>query len=366
MKVLITVVAVSVMISAFAECVELQEHQGYLKSSFNTDYWKEFCSSEDWHIRCIFVDIDGDQKNELITCTALDEDRMGDYWTIWKCFSNGKMMRSLHKGDIRFNCDFRSFCKLENRSGGYKVIGLAMNAEKVCDLNGSKMPAPDCYFEFLIGNEYQLREMTPSFDSVFNDQEVRSVEHIYPEKYFGFDFKPPKNVPHSPHLLWPPYSQPKGDLRFGGGIGEPSRFDLFLENYRWMKKRKSAVENKGVCVYVVFLDADNDGVADFYITSDLDKLEDGDYVWELYMQQGGEFTMAKDVVRPVASRKELCGLKPVVKAAKMSFCRIVRLDVAPLFLIIDKNEENQVRNAIMDIFAHRVEKLPCQTYHDVQ
>jgi len=366
MKVLITVVSVLVISCAFSEVNELQYHQNLLKSSFDTDYWKGFCSSEDWHLRCFFVDIDGDQKNELITCAVTDEDRMGDSWTIWKRSCNGKMIRSVQKGDIVFNCDFRSFCKMEYRSGRNKIVGLAMNAEKVCQTKGSKIPTPDCYYEFLMGNAYRLREVDPTFDSVFNNQDVRSVEHIYPEWYFGFDFKPPKDVPHSPYLLWPPYSQPKGDLRFGGGIGEPSGFASFVDRYRRMKKQKSAVENKDVCVYVVFLDADNDGDADFYITSELDKLEDGDHVWELHMQQGGEFTMAKDIVYPVVSRKELCGLIPVVKADKMSFCRIVRLDVAPIFLIIDKNEGNQVRNAIMEIYAHRVEKLPCLTYHDVQ
>ena len=129
-------------------------------------------------------------------------------------------------------------------------------------------------------------------------------------------------------------------------------------------KNKAAGEQNPVSVYVVFLDADNDGDADFYITSDLDKGESGDYDWNLYLQQDGSYILPKKIVWPVPERKDLCGLPSNVSASKMDFCRVLRLDVDPTFLIIDDDKKTQVRDAIMDNNTHRVEKLPCREYRE--
>lgn len=206
--------------------------------------------------------------------------------------------------------------------------------------------------------------MTPDVDSVFMGDGPRYIERLHPEWYFGYDLNPPEDKPHNPYLERPPYTKPKGDLRFGGGIGEPPGFAAFVEHYRRAKKAKSPGGVNVVPVHVVFLDADNDGDADFYIASDLDYLGDGNYAWDLYRQRSGGFFPTRETAHPDSTRKGLYGLPSNVTASKTSFCRIVRLDVAPIFLVVDGTRKNQVRDAVRDINAHRVEKLPCRTYSD--
>lgn len=364
MKNLVAIAVVSITTFAFSQNDDLQGHREFLLSNFDTAYWKDFCSSKDWHMRCVFVDMDGDQKDELITCTVTEEDRMGDCWSVWKRSQNGKMTRAIQTGDIVFNCPSWSFCKLGNKKGRFNVIGLGMCAESFCKSNGVKKTMPDCEFKFLTDGKYTLHQIEPDFDEVFRGDDICLVEHIYPEWYFGYDFNLPKITSRNPHTCKPPYTRPKGDLRIGGGICEPDGFVNFVNRYRMACKNKAAGEQNPVSVYVVFLDADNDGDADFYITSDLDKGESGDYDWNLYLQQDGSYILPKKIVWPVPERKDLCGLPSNVSASKMDFCRVLRLDVDPTFLIIDDDKKTQVRDAIMDNNTHRVEKLPCREYRE--
>ena len=338
-------------------------HRQLLRDHFDTTYWKAFWEDDIWHIRCMFVDLDRDGLEEMIAITTSDEDPMGDYWEIWRQ-DKGEMKKIQFCGNLFYWCHQDSFFKMVFDNGDQKLIGLGMRAGYVKgEFNEIIKPTPDCVFQ--VGeNSYELRELAPDVDSVFMGNGPRCIERLHPEWYFGYDFNPPKDIPHNPYLERPPYTKPKGDLRFGGGIGEPSGFAAFVERYRCAKKAKASGGVNVVPVHAVFLDADNDGDADFYITSDLDNLEDGNYAWDLYLQRNGGFFPTKETVHPAPARKVLHGLPSSAIASKSSFCRIVRLDVAPIFLIVDRTRKNQIRDAVRDVNAHRVEKLLCRTYPD--
>ena len=49
-----------------------------------------------------------------------------------------------------------------------------------------------------------------------------------------------------------------------------------------------------VTLFAVFLDADNDRDADFYISSDAERTTDGRYRWTLFLNDGGTFRRAKE------------------------------------------------------------------------
>lgn len=345
---------------------DIETHRNFLVRKFDTSRWKTYWSEDTWHIRCLFTDINGDGVDDLIACsTSEEEDPTGYVWRFWLNDAKAGLVpvRRLQER-VRWLCHPESFFKMAYDNGAQDLIGLGMNAGYT-EGEFSKMvkATPDCVFR-VDGNSYRLCELTPDVDTVFTRNGPRYLERLYAEWYFGYEFKPPKNVPHSPYLLWPPYTQPKGDLRLGGGIGEPDGFAVFVDRYRRAKKVRSPEGVKTVTVYVVFLDADSDGFPDFYITSDLDKSEDGSFSWDLYVRRGEVYSKVEDVIYPIPSRKELCALSPVVRASKDAFCRVVRFDVAPIFLIADGACKNQVRDAIMNAYAHRIEKLPCQTYHD--
>ena len=81
-------VSLMVVIPAFAQYVRDKEwgfHRELLKNKFDTSYWKNAWENELWCIRCIFVDMDGDGKEELIAATTSDEeDRTGWVWKIYR------------------------------------------------------------------------------------------------------------------------------------------------------------------------------------------------------------------------------------------------------------------------------------------
>ena len=338
-------------------------HSEVLKQRFDTEYWKTIWEDELWHIRTIFVDMDGDGMEEMIAITTSEEDRMGDYWKIWKYDNAGKFKRATFSGDIYFSCHSDSFYKVAYSDKPSVVVGLGMNANVEEESgNGNRRivrPTPDCKFTLMPENKFMLREIQPDVDTFFQLQDVVGIERLYPEWYFGFDFRPPKDVPYSPSTRRPPYRLPKGDLRRGGGMKEDDGFGAFVEEYRRKVKMDTGEKNK-VTIFAVHLDVDNDGDADCYVSSDAERTDDGRFKWSLFLRRGKTLSTALKVVYPVENHKELCKLNPRVTASKDSFCRVIRFDVDPLFMVLDDSVgKTAIRDAITEYDTHRIEKLVC-------
>ena len=122
-------------------------------------------------------------------------------------------------------------------------------------------------------------------------------------------------------------------------------------------------EKNRVTIYAVHLDVDNDGDADCYVSSDAGRTDDGKFKWSLFLRRGKTLFTALKAVYPVENHKELCELNPQVTASRDSFCRVIRFDVTPVFMILDGNTERSViRDTITEYETHRVEKLVCVEY----
>ena len=341
-------------------------HVKALRQSFETTYWRRFWESDEWYIRCIFADVDVDGTEELITSTASDIDRMGDYWKLWKVTQDGKFRQVYLSGKIFFSCSSTCFYKMTYYSNTNVVIGLGMNAnvEEECG-NGLRRvvkPTPDCWLSLISNDKFALREISPDMESVFSNCDVSKVERLYPEWYFGFDFRPPAPDPHSPYTTWLGYQRPKGDLRPGGGVVKPDCFDVLASRHRSSIKARKGITST-VDVLAVFLDADNDGKTDCYVSSSAEEADAGKFVWTLHVNRDGVLTPAKDAVYPVAEKKELCALPATAKLGKDGFCRVVRFDVNPIFVLLDgSGSPTKVRDSITDIMAHRIEKLECVSF----
>ncbi len=335
-------------------------HGKLLKERFDTSYWREYWTEDMWHIRCVFIDMNGDGVDEMISITTSEEDRMGDYWKFWREGANRKYQQIYFTGDIYFSCHWYSYYKMAFTNDARLVVGLKMDAGYM-DKERRRIvkPTPDCSFTLTSNDKFALHEIKPDLDARFRQEEVVSIERLYPEWYFGFDFKPPKDVPYSVHTQRMPYKLPQGDLRHGGGIGCPKDFAAFVTEYRREVKTRRGTKDS-VTIYAVFLDADNDGDGDCYVSSSLETTAGGECSWSLYICNGGLFSKAKEAVFPV-TRKELCKLPDTVNAGKTSFCRVIRYDVPPIFVLLNKEGQAQsrVRDAITDHYAHRIEKLSC-------
>ena len=63
---------------------DIEAHRSLLVQKFNTSRWKTYWLEDIWHIRCLFTDVNGDGLEDLIVCSALEEeDSVGYVWLFW-------------------------------------------------------------------------------------------------------------------------------------------------------------------------------------------------------------------------------------------------------------------------------------------
>lgn len=331
------------------------EHGDMLRTSFDLSEARHSWNSERWWIECLFVDLDGDGIEEMVSSTVSQCDRGGSAWSFWR-MKSGVFYRLSARNGIVFGCHPRSYYKLWIGNGLYRVVMLGITAGALDDKRMMKSESvfSEASVELAPDGDVDVKRLPTAFDEVFADDTVFGIERLYGESYSGFDFKPSRRE------YWFNYRSPRGDLRPCGGIVKPEGFDEFAAILRREIELRFGESLRSIRVLAVFLDADNDGDADAYVAFATDRTKGGNFRWTLYLNNEGEYTKAEAPVFPVPERRELCELAPSVVSPTNGFCRVVRFDVEPTFLILDgKGSPTKVRDAITNVLTHRIEKLPC-------
>ncbi len=337
--------------------IRLISHQTLMKEKFDTSYWKRSWPGDLWHIQCIFVDVNGDGVEELITATTSEEDRMGDYWCFWKeC--NGKFKKMKLIGDIYFSCHADSFYKVKYQNGKSHIFGVGMNANVEKKLENGKRIAvrstPNCTFDFLQNDSYRLTELKTSLNDMFDDDDVISIERLYPEWYFGFNFTLPEKS--NPILRRMPYKVPCDD--FYESPKDILHFDMFISEFKnQYRKRKSKAPK--IVVFVVFIDVDNDGDMDCYISTNHDVLASGKLQWVLYTKNDRNY-----LLHDTSDKKYSVDLPGKVVAGTNAFCRAVYQKKASSYFVMTEESKLNLANRLVDIDIHRVEKLPVLSFEE--
>lgn len=95
-------------------------------------------------------------------------------------------------------------------------------------------------------------------------------------------------------------------------------------------------------VYAIFFDADNDGDADFYMSSDVEVRKDGQYEWHLYLNDEGKFSKAEKAIWFNAGKEyNRESIDPDETVFRKSFYRVQRLyGFSPSIVILDHDGNN--------------------------
>lgn len=351
--VLVTLFAIQLSLA-----VDICPHDDFLRENYKISEPKDIWTDAEWWIYCFFVDLNNDGFVEVISTTVSQADRSGNASSFWTTKPDGRLHRIREDLLVATNFTFTSYCysyyQLDCRAKRTHVVGLDMNAGFTGDDRRFIVDAtPDCFLRVDDNNQLLVSKIDPNLDTIFYKENVLRIARLYSEGYQGYNFK------YTPATDWFGYKYPK-PIPVSDA---PDGFSGFAASYKKEAQMRAGATND-VPIYAVFLDADNDGHADCYMTSEADCVEKDVYRWFLYKNAVGKFAKARDAVHPVAGRDDLPTLNPRVLARKDAFCRIIRFDVPPTYIVLDaaKVEKGMVKKTITYRWTHSIEKLPCHVY----
>lgn len=344
-----------ILASACLFAADICPHDKFLKENFKITDDKEIWGDAGWWVSCFFVDINNDGFEEVISSSVAQSDRDGNTRTFWTTRPDGKLHRLNEDNLLATNFLFASFhyshYRLYLGENRKYFIGLDMDAGYLNDDNATmRVKTPDCIFGIDAGNQLSVVPFSPSFDAVFFTNSNARVERLYSETFRGFDFK------YKPRKDWFGYQFLKPIEK----LSLPGDFDAFISAYK-KDAQMRAEGSVDVRVYAIFLDADNDGRVDCYITSSADKVSDANYRWTLFVNIDGALLKPTAKVCLTENRQDLPCLATSVVAKKDAFCRVISFDIPPTYMVLNASNINEgvVRKTITRRYTHSVEKLPC-------
>lgn len=324
--------AISVHVVACAS--EMDAKRLYLQEYTRAVNPQPYFASEEWFVEAVFFDFDGDGKaNEAIVASPDQTYTDGSDWN---------PTRRLESGSIDIYTNIYVGVQLFGRRENFYELERAgvRNAVVARDVSVGQYDAARKYRSeratVIVGIDdtccFKLTQIEGGLNALVSASNFRSLAVLPVERYVGFDMTPSQsNQSQSPRKM--PGGKPSCST-----VSDPIRFGKFLQCYRKDVKQRFGLDRK-VTVYVVFFDADSDGDADFYITSDAEERQKGQYDWHLYIDDGGKFSRAGKTVwfnkdKPWSRES----VEPDETAGKDSFYRVQRsFGFTPSVVILDRD-----------------------------
>lgn len=260
-------------------------------------------------------------------------DRSGFSWCVVPIGGEGRDGHDFQTGDCCAHLWCREFELFIARFEGRFNRFVALNAE--VDLaeieKGVARREKSYYGDVLIGSKGGLGKLLSAsgLDDVVRNPGFRRIERAPAEIYTGFDLK--LILPDQRHFI------PARENLPNGGLAAPADFKSFARRYRDEVKRRLGL-TRPVTVYAVFLDADLDGDADCYVSSDAEAVGNGRYRWTLHLNDANVFRKAKERVwRNRKTIHDVAMLEPEDVAGKDSFYRVVRTYGSPQILVMESD-----------------------------
>lgn len=293
-------------------------------------YGKEEGYLSDFEV--LFFDLDGDGNEEALIADKINRDRSGNGWVVTRINSQSGMIECHPKHDESgldvfshsWNLYVVTFDGVRNHLYGNDVMIYDTTDSGDRD-DKQNIYRDDVLLTMDKKGFLQATRVKNGFSGLLSNPRFKRLDRAATEFYKGKDVKFVKRTGTAAEI----------------SLGSPEGVDKFVKTYRESVKRHFGIESK-VKVYTIFLDADNDGDADFFISSDVEARKDGQYEWHLCLNDGGTFRRAE---KPIwfNTDKEYSreSILPDETAYKNSFYRVQRLHgFSPSIVILDFDGDN--------------------------
>lgn len=289
-----------------------------------------------------------DEKSVALIADTTFYDRSGFSWCVVKIGKNGRAGDDFWTGNsAHIWCRESELYTVRVRGMLNRFIALnaEVNANEIGD--GVLRRERSCRGDVLIGSEGQSGSLLSvrRLDDIVFDPDFRLLERAHAEVYAGFDMKrlPPDKR----------FSAPEKEILPNGGLVAPVGFPAFVRRYREEVKQRLGLMRL-VTVYAVFLDADLDGDADFYVSSDAESVGDNRYHWTLYLNDANVFRKAKERVwLNRGTIHDVAMLEPEDVAGMGSFYRVVRTHGLPQILVMESDGERLHTHAYTHLLSEK-------------
>ena len=291
-------------------------------------------AGEEWRYdwEALFFDLDGNGEDEALIADLANRDRSGNGWETTrrnadtlKIESHPMIGESTHAiFSYSWEMYVVSFIGVRDRLYGNDVtvydikdFGTRNDTQKIYQDNVLlKMDTNGFLCVTSVKNGFTDLVSNPGF---------RRLDRAVTEFYKGFDVKFDKR------------SSAATDI----SLSEPTDFDRFVNTYREETKQRLGIKRK-VTVFAVLFDADNEGDADFYMSSDAEREENGQYKWHMYLVKDGKYSKAeKKIWFNTGKEFNREFIEPDEIAGKNSFYRVQReFGFKPSVVILDCIEGN--------------------------
>lgn len=324
-----------VRIMVVAEMLFLGQSVCSMTTDFRHEYVQKFTDgekpykyfkSEEWIVEALFFDFNGDGiANEAILASPDQRYTDGNGWLPSRYVRNKgvEVGTNICEGTSIYCRNDRFYSLNMTQSLTFLVgrdvsIGYRGKGKEYYQRHG------DAIIEIDDNLCFKVSELKHGLDAIVSHPRFKRLDSMAPEVYKGFDVK--RQPPYYPfsHLVNISNKLTSVDM-----LIRPYPFDVFVNQYRQEVKMRLNV-NRKVTVYAVFLDADNDGDIDAYVSSDVEKDGNGKYIWTLYLNGRNKFRKATATCwfnrNPTLNRIAFCveAVDPVEVAGRNSFYRITR------------------------------------------
>lgn len=263
-----------------ADAEHLAMVRSYVESKKSSEFFIQI-PSESWAVSARFFDFNGDGRTEALMGHTDRADLQFVWWG-----RDGKLICQ----DTPLLVDDANPCYSEGLSayavrfsGGVSRLVL-LDALSYDSRTNHVQTSFRTNILCTVNSKFQLNTgfLKNGFDDLVRNPGFESLERIDVEVYAGHELK----------LISESSCSTNGATALAAGYLLPIGFEKFIQQYRAKIKREKNV-NCSMTVFAIFLDANQDGDMDCYVSSSLHETQNGEHEWTLYLKNKDVYSVAE-------------------------------------------------------------------------